>query len=220
MNNSNFLPRKDVEFLQWATNFLVVLLKILSRIGFPDSVYGILNERVDIFSNKLRIADAPETRTKATVQEKNEARKSLESYLRQAIGEYLTRNHLVTDADRDNLGLPIRKTTHTPAPVATTIPWVQVVINLIRHLRFDFGGSEGSKAKPAGQHGMELAARIGDEKPANVHELTHSYFDTHTPLTIDFEEEDRGKTFWYAVRWENTRGEKGPWSEIQSAKIP
>jgi hypothetical protein len=39
-------------------------------------------------------------------------------------------------------------------------------------------------------------------------------------MTIDFEEEDRGKTFWYAVRWENTTGLKGPWSEIRSAVIP
>jgi hypothetical protein len=67
---------------------------------------------------------------------------------------------------------------------------------------------------------MELAARIGGEKPVNVHELTRSYFDTNSPLTIEFEEEDRGKTFWYAVRWENTTGEKGPWSEIQSVIIP
>ena len=118
------------------------------------------------------------------------------------------------------MGLPVHKTTHTDAPVATTIPYVQAVLNLIRHLRFDFSGSEGSKAKPEGQHGMELVARIGGEKPAGVHELTRSYFDTHTPLTIEFTEEDRGKTFWYAVRWENTTGEKGPWSEIMSAVIP
>ena len=67
---------------------------------------------------------------------------------------------------------------------------------------------------------MEMAGRIGGEKPANVHELTLSYFDTHTPLVIEFEEEERGKTFWYAVRWENNTGKKGPWSDIQSALIP
>ncbi|MDR3351224.1 MAG: hypothetical protein LBN98_06275, partial [Prevotellaceae bacterium] len=215
MSGKKFLPTNDQSFLEWVINFMAALLNILPRVGFPYDVYYALNDRLTVFSEKLHIAEAPATRTKAAVQEKNEARKSLEDYLRQAIAEYLTYNHLVTDADRDNLGLPIHKKKHTPAPVAKTYPWVQVIINLIRHLRFDFGGSEGSKAKPEGQHGMELAGRIGGEKPASVHELTLSYFDTHTPLTIDFEEEDRGKTFWYAVRWENTTGLKGPWSEIR-----
>jgi hypothetical protein len=32
--------------------------------------------------------------------------------------------------------------------------------------------------------------------------------------------EDRGKKLYFALRWENTRGEKGPWSEIHSTIIP
>ena len=220
MSNADFLPRKDADLLQWAVNFLAALVAILSRIGFPTEVYDQLSSLVEDFKDKLRIATATGTRTKTTVLEKNASRKTMIAAFRGAIGEYLNRNHNLTDADRDNLGLPIRKSGRTPTPVATTIPWVQVVMTVIRYLRFDFGGSETSRAKPAGQHGMELAGRIGGDRPANVHELTLSYFDTHTPLSIAFEEEDRGKPFWFAVRWENTRGEKGPWSEIQSAIIP
>ncbi|MDR2362267.1 MAG: hypothetical protein LBD91_06005 [Prevotellaceae bacterium] len=29
-----------------------------------------------------------------------------------------------------------------------------------------------------------------------------------------------GKTVYFALRWENTRGEKGPWSDIMSATVP
>jgi hypothetical protein len=35
-----------------------------------------------------------------------------------------------------------------------------------------------------------------------------------------FENDQRGKTVYFALRWENTRGEKGPWSAIQIAIIP
>ena len=220
MNNRDYLPSNDSSLKNWITNFLAILASILPRIEFPADEHAVLTALLEKFSNKLRIADAPATRTKAAIQEKKDARKALEKELRQAVKEYLSFNHRLTDADRDNLGLPIHKTTRDDAPVATTIPWTQVIVNLIRHLTFDFGGEETSKAKPAGQHGMEMAGHIGGEKPANVHGLTRSYFDTHTPLTIEFEEEDRGKTFWYAVRWENTEGKKGPWSEIQSAIIP
>jgi hypothetical protein len=37
---------------------------------------------------------------------------------------------------------------------------------------------------------------------------------------LEFEGHDRGKTLWYAARWENTRGLKGPWSPIESVIIP
>jgi hypothetical protein len=222
MNYSDFLPRKDADFLTWVTNFLAALLKILTRIGFPDAVYGIINERAGIFSDKLRIAEAPETRTKAAVQEKNEARKSLETYLRQAIAEYLTRNHLLTDADRDNLGLPIHKSGRTPSPVATTYPDYDIDSSTIRRLTVHFydQGKKTSKAKPAGQHGAEIRWAILDTPPVDVKELAQSAFDTRTPFTIEFEGHERGKTIYFCLCWENTRGEKGPWSEIQSAIIP
>ena len=220
MNNRDFLPKNDNAFLNWVVNFLAILASILPRIEFPADEHAKLTALLNTFRTKLGIADAPNTRTKVAVLEKNTARNALEKEVRQANGEYLARNHRVTDSDRESLGLPIHKTTRDAAPVATTFPWVKVVVELIRHLHFDFGGEETSKAKPEGQHGMELAGRIGGDKPANVHELPLSYFDTDTPLIIEFEEEDRGKTFWYAVRWENTTGKKGPWSDIWSALIP
>jgi hypothetical protein len=50
--------------------------------------------------------------------------------------------------------------------------------------------------------------------------LTHSAFDTRSPLKLQFENDLRGKTLYFAMRWENTRGEKGPWSPIMSVIIP
>jgi hypothetical protein len=76
------------------------------------------------------------------------------------------------------------------------------------------------KAKPAGVHGVEVAWAVLDATPENWEELTHSSFDTHTPLVLSFERDQRGKTLYFALRWENTTGEKGHWSDIQSAIIP
>jgi hypothetical protein len=50
--------------------------------------------------------------------------------------------------------------------------------------------------------------------------LIRSAFDTRTPFTLEFEGHERGKTVYFCLCWENTRGEKGHWSEIQSAVIP
>jgi hypothetical protein len=67
---------------------------------------------------------------------------------------------------------------------------------------------------------MELIWSLGDPAPARWEDFVHSAFDTHTPLTLSFENDQRGQTLYFALRWENTRGEKGPWSNIQCTKVP
>jgi hypothetical protein len=222
MNNSDFIPRKDADFLQWTVNFLAVLIKIFSRIGFPEAVCQQLIVLKDAFAEKFRIAEAPETRTKPAVRDKDTARKTLEKDLRKTIREYLSNNHLLTDTDRESLGLPVYKTTRTPSPVAAEAPDVEVDTSVIARLAVHFFKKGGShkKGKPAGQHCAEIRWIIGETPPARWEDLIHSAVDTASPFTLAFENDRRGETVYLALRWENTRGEKGPWSEIMNAIIP
>ncbi|MDR1484044.1 MAG: hypothetical protein LBT09_04385 [Planctomycetaceae bacterium] len=222
MTVRDFIPTKDDEFRIWTNNFMSYLMQIQGQIQFPPNTYQELSVLHTDFVNKLQIAEAESTRTKLTIEAKTEARELLESSLRAAIREYLTYNHLLTDVDRDGLGLPIHKTTHTPSPVATTYPDYEIDTSVIRRLTIHFKdqGSTKSKAKPPGQHGAEIRWAISDTPIVNVSDLKNSSFDTKTPFTLEFEGEDRGKTVYFCLCWENTRGEKGPWSEIISAIIP
>jgi hypothetical protein len=67
---------------------------------------------------------------------------------------------------------------------------------------------------------VEIAWALSDTPVTRWNELTHSNVDTNSPFTLVFENDQCGKTIYFAIRWENTRGEKGPWSEITSAIIP
>jgi hypothetical protein len=220
--NADYLPRRDVDLLEWVRNFLAVLVKILARIGFPGELLEKLDAMYADFLSKYNITESPATRTKVTTVEKNTSRATLLRALRQAIGEYLTYNHNVTDSDRTSLGLPVYKTTRTPAKVADTYPDSDVDSSLIRRLiiRFYDHGKKTSKAKPEGQHGAELYWVISDMPVVSVDELIHSAFSTRSPFSLEFRDEDRGKTVYFCLRWENTRGKKGPWGKIQSAIIP
>jgi hypothetical protein len=224
MSTRNFLPRNDNAFLNWVVNFLAILASILPRIEFPAEVHAALTALLNTFRTKLGIAEAPATRTKAAIQEKNDAREALEKGIRQSANEYLTFNHRVTDGDRNNLGLPIRKKTRTPAPVATTYPAGRADTSMLRRITIHFAdqsdGEETAKAKPAGQHGAEIRWAISDTPIVDVEDLTHSSFDTRTPFTLEFKGHERGKTIYFCLCWENTRGEKGPWIPIESAIIP
>jgi hypothetical protein len=224
MITSDYLPKNDLKLLQWVTNFLNYISVTLARYGFPLEVYEKLEALRNDFKAKLDVAETPSSRTKMSIQAKNTAKKVLKAAVRQATKEYLTYNHLVTDEDRDGMGIPIHKTTHTPAQVAKTYPIGRADTSMLRRIIIHFAnqsdGEETSKAKPPGQHGAEIRWALSEVPVIDVAELTHSSFDTRTPFTLEFQGHERGKTIYFALCWENTRGEKGPYSPIESAIIP
>ncbi|MDR1279356.1 MAG: hypothetical protein LBK99_00850 [Opitutaceae bacterium] len=57
-------------------------------------------------------------------------------------------------------------------------------------------------------------------QPTSLDLFTHSEFSTRDMIQLDFDENQRGQRIWLIARWENTRGQKGPWSDILSAIIP
>jgi hypothetical protein len=215
----DYIPRRDGKFLEWVKFLFTYLAAHAASWGLDPSTWAHIDLQIAAFEDAYKKAEDP-NRGKADVKAKNDARNTLQKAVRLYVKEYLINNHVISDEERERMGLPVYKSTRTPAPVAEDAPWLKAFTNLLRHVTFKYGGSETSKAKPKGQYGIEFAWEIADEKPAHVRSLTHSVFDTRTPLTLEFDEEERGKTLWYAARWENTRGEKGPWSEIFKTIIP
>jgi hypothetical protein len=139
------------------------------------------------------------------------------------IVKMITENQLVTDSDLNDLGFPPRPTGEsTPAPVAKTVPDAEAKLlpgNMIEiHYKGD-GMPRGGK--PPGQHGAEILSAVFDKRhDVTRSELTTSTFDTKSPYPFEFSDEDTGKFFYFCLRWENSRGEKGPWSKIQMVNIP
>jgi hypothetical protein len=78
----------------------------------------------------------------------------------------------------------------------------------------------GRKAKPEGVHGVEIKTVILEAPATEWEQLTDSLFFTKTPGRVSFTGKQRGKMLSLAGRWENTRGVKGPWSEIITIIIP
>jgi hypothetical protein len=67
----------------------------------------------------------------------------------------------------------------------------------------------------------ESRLRLSSHPPASIKELDNFAFDTKSPLTLEFGEEDRGKKIYITGRWEIEReGVKGDFGEIVSAIVP
>jgi hypothetical protein len=228
MAKSNDWLQRNHEDLYNQANATVSYLtgEVLTRIGITGSILGWYDVEFIPRHGVLKLAvedwKNPADRTPAKIATLMSAEKEFKPVYRKLYTGYLKNNPLVTDTDLVEMGLPKRpsggKTPPTPptdvidATVDTSVP-----ATLIIHYR-----SRNSKsiAKPKNVHGGELKWAIIDIPPTDWSQLTNSVFDTRTPIRLVFPGELRGKVVYFAIRWENNVGEKGPWSEIYNAIIP
>jgi hypothetical protein len=221
MNNTDFIPQADKSFHEWQGIFFAYLRQHVSVWSVPDPDMVALGDLKSEWESRFATAENPATRTLVAIAAKTEARKAYVHALRGLIKSFIAYNPRVTNDDRRDMGLPVHSEARTPAPAPTTYPEAEVDSAVIRHLTMHFrDNGKASKAKPAGVHGAEIRWAILPAPPAKVSDLVNSAFDTHTPFTLEFEEDQRGKAVYFCLCWENTRGEKGQWSEIVSAIVP
>ncbi|MDR1374992.1 MAG: hypothetical protein LBJ24_08480, partial [Treponema sp.] len=140
--------------------------------------------------------------TPVDTEAKNDARKAATAVLRPFVNQYL-RYSPVTNEDRKAMGIPNRDTHPTPVPEPPDIPEVEARTPKPRVLDFRFRRANSKRwGTPGDVHGMELVWLISDTPPEQVEDLVHSAFATKSPLKLTFKESERGKRFYYAVRWE------------------
>ncbi|MDR1154770.1 MAG: hypothetical protein LBL04_08650 [Bacteroidales bacterium] len=222
MGQQKSIPRKDVDF-DVAQNIIVTTANSHRMDWMLDAVW--MDSELMPPKNDWDVAWAnyidPATRTSTITFIKNEKRVAFEKPLRKFVKNLQGNTH-VTDDDLRSMGIVVPTSARRPAPVAVTYPDYDINSGTIRRLILNFydQGHKRSKAKPAGQHGVEIRWVMRDTPPSSLKDLTESTFNTRSPLTLDFDESDRGKTVYFCLCWENTRGEKGPRSEITGAIIP
>jgi hypothetical protein len=221
MNNKDYIPGSGRKFLVWVKILFANVEQNAAAWNIDPTTFTQILTKIATFETALEKAEDP-NHGKADVKAKNDARNDLEKDVRKFVKEHLAFNSLISDEERERIGLPVYKTGRTPSPVEKNAPDCEVDTSVVGRLTIHFFESGGNrkKGKPAGQHGVEIAWVISDTQPARWNELTNSNIDTNSPFTLVFENDQRGKTVYFALRWENTRGEKGPWSSIMSAIIP
>ncbi|MDR0699955.1 MAG: hypothetical protein LBG28_12215 [Tannerella sp.] len=220
---SHYLPVNNLKFVNFVHNIRAQVVANHSRWGISMSEITVLDPLISAFDAATRISENPETRTSAAICKRNEARNGLEAQLRPFIQGRLMHNPFVTDDDRISMGLPVHDKILTPSADPVKAPVLEVRMLAPGVLKIIFGGAgEKRHAKPKGHIGIEFRWMLGDKDhpPVDWSELLHYEFVPRSPLKLSFEGNDRGKWIYFAARWENTRGVKGPWTEIFSAVVP
>ncbi|MDR2065876.1 MAG: hypothetical protein LBP85_09265 [Prevotellaceae bacterium] len=219
MSTKDYIPGKDAELVAWSANFAAQVAENAREWDIPAEESNEQQAAAAAFAELHAQADNP-AKNSIIVAEKNAARETLVALIRNLAG-FRLKNPVITDAQRIAMGLHVRDTTHTPVPVPVTRPEIDIDVLDVRRLKIVFHDmGKDSKAKPYGVNGAVIVYAVLDTPPADTTALTRSLLATRTPHTIEFTEEERGKTVYFAICWQNEKGERGPWSEIESAIIP
>jgi hypothetical protein len=221
MSKTDYLPSNVFEFQNKVHNIRRQVTINQGRWDISPNAAAGLDGPIADFDAAVAVSENPETRTAAAIKRRDDARAVLEKVLRPFVQGKLEHNPLVTDDDLTAMGLPVYDHTRSPLPdpdeepeLTVSTPSPAVVEIAVRKK------NETGRAKPKGIHGAELRWVIAAVAPVDWTELTHSEFTTRSPFRLSFSGNERGKWLYFAARWENNRGRKGPWCEIMSAVIP
>ena len=219
MNVKNYLPQAFNALMNWLVNFTGYLNTNLQRFGIAEAELNSLNVLIEAFSQAHAKAELPNA-GKADRLDRREKAYAVTKAVRGFVNMYLRYNAAVTDDDRVNLGLRVPDAHPTPASTPGSYPVfapdTSILMRVTLHIR---DSAKQTRGKPAGVHGCEIRWAIRDSAPTHTEDLSHSAFTTKSVYTFEFDENQRGQRLYVRGRWENNRGEKGPWSEIVNATI-
>jgi hypothetical protein len=174
------------------------------------------------FMNSYNAWEDPAMRTRLIVFSVMKAEERLKKEYRRLFN-LLKGNISVNNTDLIAMGLPERRTGgRTPSRVMETAPGLRIICRDGNRVQLEYYDVESpySRAKPKGQHGAEVRWCFSDTPVNDTEALIHTVVGTASPIVLEFNGTNRGRTFYLAIRWENKRGLKGPWSNIIQAVVP
>ncbi|MDR0538902.1 MAG: hypothetical protein LBG74_00140 [Spirochaetaceae bacterium] len=210
-----YLPDKEAELIDWLDNFTEKLQTNKAKWQIPDAeVTEIVTLSTDFTAKHAKCA-GPD-RSKTLVEEKDAAKAALVAKIR-AMVNFRFANPAIPDVDRVSAGLHTKDKGRTPIGVPATrclVTDLKPLGGFRVELYFQDEAAPGSRAIPYGCNGALLSYAFGPEKLTGYALLKESRLMTNNPFILQLPPEAEGKFLSCACRWQNNKGELGPWSEI------
>lgn len=216
MNRGRF-PRKEVERNAYFKIVIGYLELNAERLMIAKEMIDNLKIMWDKWTNWYGQSLNDELTNKLIVANKDAASASLETMLNVVYGD-IPQSKLTSD-DRSTLHLQLPSNKRTPAPVPTTFPIGQVLNGTHLTHKITFTDEDGKRSRPEKVRGCQIYCKEGTTPPEDEKEMRLLISDASSPYLHKFSFSDAGKTFYYRLRWENTRGEVGPWSSFISGVV-
>ena len=217
----NYVPRTAAKFLVWSKNLLayVKLHHTRMKIYDPGDPVADMVSELELWVNKC---DDP-NHGSLDVSAKNLAHKKLEKELRAFVQGMLARNTNVTDLDREAMAIPVYDTIPTPVSEPRVRPKVNVLFKSAGSLQMQIAPEADISEDRRAYYGCKIQyelMHIDAPRPESRDVLNKSVFTRRKKEPFVFQPEDSGKKMYFCARYENSKGQAGPWSTIMGAVIP
>lgn len=218
---SDYVPRSDGDFDNWQNGLRSYVAENRETWEIPEVKVTELNAEAAIWKAKYEKTINRQNRTTAEVRAKDDERVVYVDMLRKFVAQYLTFNDKVLDSDREMMGLNIRSSSRTPAPVPSTSPLASIDISVrMQHtLTIVDSSLPQRRSKPNGVLGCEIWTKIDGDPPKDASELMYQSTATRSTHVVKFDGNKTGMKVYYWLRWINRRQQVGPWSAMYSAVI-
>jgi hypothetical protein len=229
----------------WPSSFegqLELAKKWKTVLAANGTAWGVPAERVSALDGLIagcETADAlvRDDDTRANRAGRRVAYKDLEDFCRETKRLYLNEPPR-TEREIIGLGLKPRDLIHTRRPPPGGFAELTVTYPGPHTVTVHVALAAGSPPDPEGSNygvrlywglmphgGAAIEAALGPKReltrpPVNGDELPHSVFFRGKKKTLDFSQEDSGKTLYLCARYENSKGEAGGWGVMINVVIP
>jgi hypothetical protein len=218
-----YMPQGILEFLEWARNFVAVARANKALFGFTDDELAALEQALAALEAAVVKAEG-ETASREDTRHKSAVLAATQHQFQAFVNTRVNYNDQIDNEGRANLRTHIRDTTRTTIPVPADL--VRLRISPLdghgHHIEF-VSASTGKKAIPYGMNGVVLACKIladGEPVPERGEELTDTELLTASPHAKYHAPNLAGKRAAYSAAWQNEKGEKGKFSDVEVHIIP
>ena len=219
----DYIPRPDGTFDAWTTHYVAAVHAWWLAHGLDENDLKPLDIAAGEWQKAYPTHVTAQAAAEGARQGKDAARAGLEKQVR-PITNFIQTYFKTTDADRATMGITVRGSPALRAGSPKTAPLATVdsPARLTHQLRLVDESTPTRRARPAGVLGAEVWVKLVDADspaPTDPAALTFLTMTTKPSFRAEFKAGEGGKTAVYMARWVNTRGEKGPWSEITTATV-
>ena len=222
-SGEHYMPRPDGNFSAWANHYYEAVKKFYEEQSFDPDLLTPLQKAPATWNAQYPAHVRAQAAAEAARQAKDAARAALEKEVR-PVTNFVQGYPKTTNADRAEMGITVRDTSPTPAPAPSSRPLALVESGqrLTHQLRLVDESTPTRRARPAGVLGAEVWVKLVEADqpaPTDPAALTFLTMTTKPSFRAEFKAGEGGKTAVSMARWVNTRGEKGPWSEVTMATV-
>ena len=216
---ADFIPTDQAEFDEWSARFKDYVFANYAAIGLTVAQKNEIGSAV-ITSHYSYIDKREKENIYRGAVEKDCADREIAIEVLRKYSRHIQGRAETTDTVREGLGITVRDKIPTPVGVPTIAPelWIDFSQRLQHTVHAGTNPqNENLNKKPKGVQSIELRKKVGSV-PVGPDDMQTVAIMTSSPVIVDCSGQ-AGETVYYVARYLNTKGEPGPWGEVESAEV-